>query len=290
MAGSIREALTRAITREPREVAKEAVQQLTEVDMQQKAIATQVQTITPALAQVWMARNTHNRPMSDFVVKKYAKYMTDGQWRLNGEPIIFAKDGSLMSGQHRLQACINSGASFQSVVITGVDRNTFATLDTHRRRTAGDVLSIDGVKNSLRVAAAARAYVRMKHGSWTSRNYTNEQYADFVAKHPSVAKWGAMKRKQDKAFKAYVFGALAAVEDIYGAEIAQSIYDKLVEGVGVVKGDAEQALRNRLTLDKLSEEEGLALTIKAFNFSLEGRTVQRLLYKDTEAFPELIGM
>ncbi len=74
--------------------------------MQQTQIASNVQTITPNLAKVWLTRNTHNRPMSAAVVKKYTKYMLEGQWRLNGEAIIFADDGSLMSGQHRLQACI----------------------------------------------------------------------------------------------------------------------------------------------------------------------------------------
>lgn len=258
--------------------------------MQQPKIATQVHTITPAQAQLWMGRNTHNRPMSVSVVKKYAKYMADGLWQLNGEPIIFADDGSLMSGQHRLQACINANVPFESVVMTGVDRKAFATLDTHRRRTASDVLAIEGVKYGARVAAAARAYVRIKLGNSAMRNYTNQQFAEFVAEHPALTTWGAPTSKLAKSFKSYVFGVLAAVADIYGDEIAQDFYDKIIDGVGVEKTDPEYHLRNRLLTDKLTEEVGIALTVKAINLSIEGRKIKQLKLADTEGFPELIGL
>lgn len=281
MARSLKEAIAKAINQ--KQTTQEEV-------MQQPKIATQVHTITPAQAQLWMARNTHNRPLSKHVVKKYAKYMSDGMWQLNGEPIIFAADGSLMSGQHRLQACISAGVPFQSVVMTGVDRDAFATLDTHRRRTASDVLAIEGVKYGNRVAAAARAFVRIKHGSWTARNYTNQQFAEFVAAHPSLTKWGAPTSKIAKSFKSYVFGVLSAVADVYGDEITQDFYDKIIDGIGVSKTDPEYHLRTRLLTDKVDEETGIALTVKAINFSIEGRKIKQLKLLDTEAFPELIGL
>ena len=290
MARSLREAFTRAITREPREVVTQAVQQPMEAVMQQTQIASNVQTITPNLAKVWLTRNTHNRPMSAAVVKKYTKYMLEGQWRLNGEAIIFADDGSLMSGQHRLQACVNANKPFQSVVITGVDRSTFATLDTHKKRTAADVLGIEGVKNCSRVAATARGYVRLKYGTMTARNCTNEQYADFVANHPSVIRWGSLKTKQTKMFKAYVFGVIAAIEDTYDAATAQQFYEKVIEGIGLQKGDPEMLLRNRMLSTNLLEEEGIALTIKAFNFRVAGKPVKQLKMMPQEEFPRIIGM
>ena len=294
MARSLREAFTRAITREPREVVQEVVQEAThkplEAVMQQNKIASNVQTITPNLAKVWLTRNTHNRPMSVAVVKKYTKYMLEGQWRLNGEAIIFADDGSLMSGQHRLQACVNANKPFQSVVITGVDRSTFATLDTHKKRTAADVLGIEGVKNCSRVAATARAYVRVKYGIMAARNFTNEQYAEFVADHPSVVKWGSTKTKQTAMFKAYVFGVIAAIEDTYDAATAQQFYEKLVEGIGLHKNDPEMLLRNRMLVTNLMEEEGMALTIKAFNFRVAGKPVKQLKMMPQEEFPRIIGM
>lgn len=258
--------------------------------MQQTQIASNVQTITPNLAKVWLTRNTHNRPMSAAVVKKYTKYMLEGQWRLNGEAIIFADDGSLMSGQHRLQACVNANKPFQSVVITGVDRSTFATLDTHKKRTAADVLGIEGVKNCSRVAATARAYVRLKYSIMTARNYTNEQYADFVANHPSVIKWGSIKTKQTNMFKAFVFGVIAAIEDTYDAATAQQFYEKVIEGIGLQKGDPEMLLRNRMLSTNLLEEEGIALTIKAFNFRVAGKPVKQLKMMPQEEFPRIIGM
>jgi hypothetical protein len=292
MAGSIREALTRAITREPREY-REVPQQLKESTVTNEPISTiktQVVTITPALANAWLVHNTHNRPMSEGVVKKYAAIMSAGQWQLNGEAIIFASDGSLMSGQHRLKACALAGKNFQSLVTTGVERSTFATIDTHRRRGVADVLSIEGVKCAHRVASVARLYLHIRDGNMASRCVANEAYIELVAAHPAIAKWGGMLRKQDKQFKSYVFSALAHVDEIYGHDMAQGIYDKLVDGVGLSDGDPELVLRNRLLLNKVTEDEGVALTIKAFNYSLEGKRVKNIQYRPSDEATKLLGL
>lgn len=296
MARSLREALAVALkpkavqTAVQTAVHKPQMEVVIMAQAQSSTIKTQVQTITPALAKVWLTHNTHNRPMSDLVVKKYTAVMAAGDWKLNGESIIFANDGSLMSGQHRLQACVNADKSFQSIVTTGVDRATFATIDTHRRRGAADVLSIEGVKCANRVANVARLYVHILKGNVASRGISNEGYVDLVAAHPAINKWGNMLRKQDKQFKGYVFSALAHTEELYGADVAHSIYDKLVDGVGLTAGDPELALRNRLLLGKVTEDEGVALTIKAFNYSLEGRRVKFITYRSTEAQPTFLGL
>ena len=74
-------------------------------------IKTKVACITPAFALACLKDfNNSNRPMSQGVAKLYANEMLRGQWKCNGEPIIFSIDDNdmehLISGQHRLQGLV----------------------------------------------------------------------------------------------------------------------------------------------------------------------------------------
>ena len=298
MARSMRDAIMSAWHRDAQkqdQPQQPVVKQTEENTMQgQPAMKSTVVTITPLVAKGWLTKNTHNRSLSKTTVEKYAKYMREGMWKLNGEPIIFANDGSLMSGQHRLEACVKANTNFQSVVVTGVDRESFATLDTHRRRTASDVLGMEGAKNATRAAAAARAYVRIKYNEFTARTYTHAQYAEFVAAHPSILHWTGISRKLAFSFPSYTYGVIAAIDDLFGRDIAQDFYDRFIEGININRTDPEYLLRMRFQGSgagtRIAPEMGLALTIKAANLRLAGKTVKQLKMVADEQFPTLLGM
>ena len=87
---------------------------------------TEVMTITPAMAEKWLAGTTFkNRNVSITAVNRYANDIQNGQWMLNGESIIIDDNGNVIDGQHRLRAILKSGASIQSVVVRGIDAATF---------------------------------------------------------------------------------------------------------------------------------------------------------------------
>lgn len=288
MARSLKEAL--AVALKPRAVQPKSV----EDNMQQPKIESKVMTITPDLAKVWLTHNTHNRPLSKQTVEKYAGYIKSGAWLLNGEPIIFADDGSLMSGQHRLHACVKADKGFQSVVLKGVDRNTFSTLDTHRRRTAGDVLTMEKAKNPTRLAAATRAYYRMLTNVNQSRMLTHQQYIDFVQAHPSLTYWCSFTNKAMSLVPGYTFAVIAAIEDTYGREMAKEFYDRFVMGLNLKPSDPEYLLRQRFATNKsgvrIQHELGLGLTIKAANARLAGKQIKALRHSLDEQFPQLLGL
>lgn len=104
--------------------------------------------------------NDSNRPMSTGLIKLYANEMLRGQWKCNGEPIIFSVDSDgkehLISGQHRLAALLKANSDvlggqiwdtaqlkWDAVVIYGVDHNTADTVDTGKTRNHADVLFRD---------------------------------------------------------------------------------------------------------------------------------------------------
>ena len=76
----------------------------------------EVEKITPELAKKYLANNKINRGLNKNSVAKYATSMQEGRWKLNGEPIQFNCDGTLINGQHRLQACVRADTSFDTLV------------------------------------------------------------------------------------------------------------------------------------------------------------------------------
>ncbi len=51
---------------------------------------------------------------------EYANAMKSGEWKYNGESIKVCTDGSLLDGQHRLEACIESGVTFDTLLVTNL--------------------------------------------------------------------------------------------------------------------------------------------------------------------------
>lgn len=114
-------------------------------------------TITPLVAERLMAEHHKaNRPRSSTEVRKLANHMSADRWRLTGDTIKFSTTGRLLDGQHRLSACIQSGASFTTHIVFGIDDDAFDFLDVGKKRTPAHVLAIAGYRNAGRLAAAIR--------------------------------------------------------------------------------------------------------------------------------------
>jgi len=108
---------------------------------------SRVVMITPQIAKLLLERNTLNRPLKKNNVKKLAKAMLANEWNYDGTPLSFDKYGTLLNGQHRLFAIINSGKSLVFKVTTGLLTSMFATMDSGNNRTLSDGLAIAGYKN-----------------------------------------------------------------------------------------------------------------------------------------------
>lgn len=115
-----------------------------------------VETITPTRAETWLQNTVKNRRLSEERIVRYAKMMVQKEWKVNGESIKFNDANELLDGQHRLHACVRSGAEFRSYVVRGLSNEIFDTLDTGKGRTNADILSIEGAKNAVVLAASIR--------------------------------------------------------------------------------------------------------------------------------------
>ena len=67
--------------------------------------------ISPEQAARWLERNDNNRNVNVAKVKKMAKDMREGHWDTTHQGIAIASDGTLVDGQHRLLAIVESGVT-----------------------------------------------------------------------------------------------------------------------------------------------------------------------------------
>lgn len=171
---------------------------------QMQTLHYSTELITPQMAQEMLSHNTTNRAASKRHVDFYADIMKSGEWELNGEAIKFAKDGSLLDGQHRLMAVVESDTPVLFLVVRGLDKEVFKTLDTGKKRSDCDVFSIAGVKNYTCLAAIVRrVYVLRKLrrsiiGVGKDNGYGINQGVKMTAKS-SLEEYYANRANYDKA-------------------------------------------------------------------------------------------
>jgi len=95
--------------------------------------------VSPDFAEEILSNcNTHNRKISQAVVDKYATDMKNGKWKATHQGLAFDKNWTLLDGQHRLWAVIESGVTVEMAVTTGMDKETLLAIDGGRARRAQD--------------------------------------------------------------------------------------------------------------------------------------------------------
>jgi len=85
--------------------------------------------------------NGDNRKLSTSHVSKIKKNVSCEGWVFDGQPITFNTSGNLTEGQHRLTVisqCRDADKLFETVVVTGVDPDTFSTTQGAKPRRAVD--------------------------------------------------------------------------------------------------------------------------------------------------------
>ncbi|CAA9365156.1 MAG: hypothetical protein AVDCRST_MAG68-5133 [uncultured Gemmatimonadetes bacterium] len=147
-------------------------------------VETSVETIDPATAARMLDANVNNRPLRKRVVDSYAEDMRAGRWIFNGEAIKIADDGTLLDGQHRLAAVVQSGVTVRIAVVRGLPRSAQESMDAGARRTAGDALSLRGEKHSHTVAAVARLI--LTQGDSVNRQVSNAEQVELINSDPAL--------------------------------------------------------------------------------------------------------
>lgn len=258
-------------------------------------------TITPEIAGEFLLRNNRNRPLNQLTAEDYARQITLGLWQLNGEAIIISSKGNILDGQHRLKACCIADKSFESVVIEGVDEDNFATIDTGRARTAGDIFAIDGVSNPTRKAAIITAYYNLRRNEATYTDteglrkikVSKQELLEFYLENASI-----VDNASTFASKSYDHVRLLPIS-LLGAYVVFLIHDKKhpeqkvydffheLNGFSEITNKTVSLLRDSL-LRHITKQRVLTTTqknayiIKAWNSYVTGKELKNLSYNKAQ--------
>lgn len=264
--------------------------------------------ITPSLAKDMMRYNKteewHNRPESKAALRRFKAAMERG-WVLTGETIIFSSSGRLLNGQHRLNACIETGTTFPCVVVFGIEDQAFKYMDIGTRRTAAHIFAIEDIKNYGAVAAASKfviAYDRRSIGGAIKGSGVN-----LAIENDELFNWYTENKRLQDSLK---YGVLMAKEVFHtntaGAALhyicarknrvmADNFFQMLGDGSGCGPADPEFRLRKILNAAAKSEKKHIhwatraAYTIMSWNQVRSGKVERTLVWRDmrnpNEPFP-----
>lgn len=248
----------------------------------------QKEIVTPAMATSWLEANTNNRPLSDGRVTNLANAIRRGEWMLNGDTIRFSESGVLLDGQHRLAAIRDAGISVETFVVRGLPEKTFTTIDTGSSRTAADMLSLSGVKNSSIAASAARAYLLWKNSGSPAMSPrrvapTPTQITEFTLGNELLAEAAGFAVSRSR-LKDIMPASLAAFLYMAGAERDKEKTVEFLEQVVSPTGPRSpvaELLRDRMIFNrgsrkKMSRYEVFAIGMKALRIYINGEDVKRL--------------
>jgi hypothetical protein len=185
--------------------------------------------VTPEIATWLLQFNTDNRNLKPTVVNKLTGAMGRGEWKFNGEPISFRKNGKMANGQHRCYGIIKSGIACLCLILTGLDDDAFSTIDRGAKRTVSDVSDI----NKFTVGTLCFFHNEVLNHSRMSAIPTVEQLVELYQ--------GKIKEKLDalheyaprasKTFAAVTFKAATILNALKGNQnYAFDMYRKLVLG------------------------------------------------------------
>jgi hypothetical protein len=258
--------------------------------------------ITSAMAEAILENyQGANRRISEGRVLQYQSDMEGGRWHYDAMPIRFSVEGKLLDGQHRMSALANCipAQEFEFLVVTGLDPDSQLYMDQGGARTAGQQLSLKGVKDPNVVASAVKSYL-----DWT-RNRLFRSATRASTTKPEAVEWALLHNDLlDKVFAtdfrrvdapASVVGAFALATIQIAPARTHKFLNQLAHGTGYGEGDPILALDRRLrnirrTRTKVSHREYLAYFIRAWNAWVSGNSLSKIqigaLSEDT--FPGLL--
>ena len=248
----------------------------------------EIEKVTPEDAIKMLELNPNNRPLNQNRVRKYADQMRSGNWQLNGESIIFAENGRLVDGQHRLNAIVTSGKTIETVVTRGVKKGAFETVDTGTARTAGDLLGINGVTDTncgvlasmisqdLILSAGYRLDVTGRAALRTPQKVlrAHRKNSDYL----KTLEWMIQFPKNTIPMGRRPLGILAYRMFQIDEKFSKSWLEGFLTGAEIPKGDTRLHLLKRFEQDRLNATKlprliKMAMVIKAWNQARAGRQI-----------------
>ncbi len=269
-----------------------------------------IETITPQMADKYLAMSPENRvtKTTTRVANTYAEAMKRGEWRLNGECIVFDKEGRPLDGHHRLIAVTIAGIPVTFSVCRGVDREAFTTYNCGLRTNLAQILGMKQVKNSnlimgmigININLCNTGRIRANNGmsSGSTRTVTSD-YNVYIADqkaYDDTAELANRLNAYGKVLKTTWIGGVYYFLTHKGGYTPLEVlpfFEALchLETSGVTPCDTLRnfIIRHRMSNMKIEDGFLAALLIKAWNAYITGRTMKQIRFnQEIEDYPKFI--
>lgn len=266
-------------------------------------ISSNIEIVTPAIAEVMLSKNIFNRKTSPRAIRSYSEAMSSGNWMCNGESIVFDNKGNLVDGQHRLKAVVRSGEDIVFNVIRGVKAKAFDTFNQGIKRSVGQIFELNSeiYVNGTILAATLKA-INIYYTQQSLKDCMDVQFTPQLAEELRLSNKGCQESvKYSKNFKRPLVSAtlIATLHYVF------SKIDKVQAVVflnAFLTGDCGDhkdilKLRNHFLDIKMNDKtKGMmrnrtfvgGVIIKAWNSFRANKKMHNFEYKKGEQFPKAI--
>lgn len=266
--------------------------------------------VTPEMACEMLLRNRElNRKIGNRFVSVFAADMKAGRWSVTGQGLAFDTNGKLLDGQHRLQACIDSGATFKTWVAFGIDPESFIHHDRGQSRQNGQLFQMAGFSNGNQMAVAVRFVVLFNQGNismsgrehgLTTMDHNQRPVVDeliaWAEARPDFSKLlietGRIYSQATGLAKSYAFALHWVIRQKYPQK-GDIFIARLCMGVDVTLNDPIHKLRQKLERIRHDDKHTTpsawkaAFVIKAFNAWNKNTRLDHFKIGGSETFPQV---
>lgn len=241
--------------------------------------------VTPELAEKWLAQNPKNRTIKKAIVERYARDMTDGNWLYTGEAIKFSADGKLLDGQHRLTAILESTETIEMEVITDIPVEAQDFMDVGLKRTAADMLTINGYSYAVMTAAAARIALGVEEGLVEPGNYkaTHGEIKTWVELNPTITDSAEMAKNYHRrldvspALVCYTHYMMSKID----RDAADAFWAQAASKIGLTEGEPILAMINKFAdirrqSQRIRAGVYISMIYRTWNAKRAGRTMSQM--------------
>lgn len=266
--------------------------------------------ITPAVAEKWLRANKSNRGLRIRQFTAQKRDMMAGNWAINGETIKLSRplrkgevddlpQGFILflDGQHRLEACVESGQPFVTALAYGLAPESRNTMDTGVSRTMNDVLKMKNENHAPVAASVLRRIWMWTQGDYKFSGTIRPTHAELLELLESDRD-GFLRAAEKGYHTRYGFRdvAPAVVGTAYylcakvSPSEAPEFFERLRDGAELKAGSPILVLRNRLSKERAERRNNmpqyqLALILKAWNHYRDGRTIEKLQHTVEDPMP-----
>ncbi len=207
-----------------------------------------VETVTPQLAERYLAANSGNRNIVRSHVSAMARDIANGQWMFNAQPICFSASGRLLNGQHRLSAVIEAGEPIEVMVMRNLPEEAFETYDKQAKKApAADEMFEDFGDKALISATAVLLWRRERRPALQpNARPTATEIRDVIQSTPDLMRLRGFSRKMVRYGRSSAMLYVAQAVERQDARLGPIFLDRLENGANLPTGHMILKLRDRL--------------------------------------------